>query len=299
MKFKKAMALLLTVSMIGSVAGCAKAKSVSQEDFINACEQMGASEVDPDDNDVDDSDLEDGVYMICDSDFIEENMSSDSLSSYSSMTGSDIPSVDSIIDPEDIEEAVIFARAVQNIEDIEDPDDIEDLDINGIIGMHFTLTSDDLAEGIMENLADSLDEFNIDVEDLSSNEYYEGKNEGYIKIHIEAEDLVAAFMDSEVYGYIESFAGSEIDLEETLGALTGCVGVAFYIKGENAVVILGAEVNSDESFIDDFCSELSVGNPCDLPSNVTVAESLCDYIDDSFGPMISMFASYASADSGF
>ena len=53
MKLKRVVALMLAASMLAAVAGCSKVKKITHDDFVNACDKMGAEEVDYDDsNDV-------------------------------------------------------------------------------------------------------------------------------------------------------------------------------------------------------------------------------------------------------
>lgn len=295
MKMKKFMASVLAVSMMAAFAGCAKVKSITADDFKNACEELGAVEVDPEDADTDEDDLEDGLYTVMDSDYIEENLSNNEVTSDLSMYGISTPDIDEIIDPEDIEEMVVYARLEENTDDISDPEDIADLSINCVIAAQVTLNNSDSAADIMEGLADGLDEFGIDVEDLSSNEYYTGKNEGFLKINVSVEDLVAAFIESDIYDILSSFS-DDFDVEEMTEDMTGSASLAFYVKGENVVIVINCNVNEDASFCNDFCSELGVDDPSKLPSNTMVAESICDYIDDTFGSMISGFAAMASYD---
>lgn len=297
MKLKRVVALMLAASMLAAVAGCSKVKKVTGADFVAACEKMGAEEVDYEDmNEVEESDLEDGVYSVLDSDDIadlyedyESSSSSSSMSTYSISA----PDVESIVDADDLEEMTVFAKMDQNFDDISDPDDIENLDVNGVVGIQMTLTDSDMVEDFMDGIADSLDEYGIDVEALSSDEYYVGKNEAYLRISVSAEDLVAAFLDSETYGYLEMM---DLDIEDALGSLTGDLAVATYINGENVVVLIGMGINNTTEYLDEFCGDLGLSSPSKLPSNPEIAESICDTIDDTLGSMLSSFAALASYD---
>lgn len=296
MKLKKVVALMLAASMLAAVAGCSKVKAVTGADFVAACEKMGAEEVDYEDmEDVEDSDLEDGIYCVLDSDAIAEvyeDYENSSSSSSMSMYGVSAPDIDSVVEADDIEEATIFAKMDQNIDDIESEDDIADLDVNVVIGIQMTLTASDMAEDIMEGMADNLDELGIDVEDLSSDEYYVGKNEGYLKVNVTADDLIAAFTESETYGYLEDM---DTGIEDIIDGLTGDICIATYINGENVVVVIGVGVNNTTEYLDEFCGYLGIPTPSDLPSNTAVAEAVCEKIDDTIGTLLASFASmYAS-----
>ena len=294
MKLKRVVALMLAASMLAAVAGCSKVKKVTGADFVAACEKIGAEEVDYEDmNEVEESDLEDGVYSVLDSDDIEdlyEDYESSSSSSSMSMYSISAPDVESIVDADDLEEMTVFAKMDQNFDDISDPEDIENLDVNGVVGIQMTLTDSDMVEDFMGGIADSLDEYGIDVEDLSSDEYYVGKNEAYLRISVSAEDLVAAFLDSETYGYLEMM---DVDIEDALESLTGDLAVATYINGENVVVLIGMGINNTTEYLDEFCGDLGLSSPSKLPSNPEIAESICDTLDDTLGSMLSSFAALA------
>lgn len=296
MKLKRVVALMLAASMLAAVAGCSKVKKVTGADFVAACEKIGAGEVDYEGmNEVEESDLEDGVYCVLDSDDIEdlyEDYESSSSSSSMGMSVS-VPDVESIVDADDLEEMTVFAKMDQNMDDISDPDDIENLDVNGVVGIQMTLTDSDMVEDFMDGIADSLDEYGIDVEDLSSDEYYVGKNEAYLRISVSAEDLVAAFLESDTYGYLEMM---DLDIEDALGSLTGDLAVATYINGENVVVLIGMGINNTTEYLDEFCGDLGLSSPSKLPSNPEIAESICDTIDDTLGSMLSSFAALAAYD---
>ena len=294
MKVKKVIALILAASMVAAAAGCAKVKKITSADFVAACDKMGAEEFDYDDmNEVEESDLEDGIYCVLDSDDIEDLYSdyeSSTSSSGMSMYGISAPDVDSIIEADDIDNATIFAKMDQNVDDINDPEDLADLDVNAVIGIQMTLTDTNMAADILEGMADNLDEYDIDVEDLGSDEYYVGKNEGYLKVHVSVEDFLAAFAESETYGYIEDM---DVDLDAAFD-LTGDICVATYINGENLVIVIGASVNNTVEYLDEFCGYLGIPSPSKLDSNTMVAQALCDTIDNTIGSMLAAFSSYAT-----
>lgn len=297
MKCKKIVSAVLALSMAAAFAGCSKVKSISGEDFVNACDKIGAEEVDPDSaNDYDDSDYEDGMYMVLDSDYIEEHLSSDSLSGGLGMYGSMLPDVDSVIEAENIEEMTVYVKMNQNVEDISDEDDIEDLVIDAVVAVQITLNDAEMVQDVMDGLADSLDDnLDINVEDLGSDEYYSGKNEGYLKVNVDVQDVVNAFYESDLYDILSSMSSDTADIEDALGALTGNVSTAFYISGENVVIVIGGNINSDNANISEFCSELGVQNPSDLSSNPAVAQAIIDYVDDTFGSMLSGLAAMSSS----
>lgn len=290
MKAKKIMAVLLAVSVIGSVAGCAKVKKITADDFIAACEKLGAEEKDYDDaTAADESDFEDGIYTVLDSDQVAEFYSQTENSS-AGMMGVSAPDFNSIIEADDIEQMVVLIRAEQNFDSISEADDLADLDVDAVVAIHVTLTGADMVEDIMDGLVENLDDIDIDVENLSSDEYYVGKNEGYLRCNISAEDLIAAYNDSDIAGYLEAM---DAGVGDSLEGLTGNVSVATYINGENMVVLVGAAVNNTTVSLDDFCGYIGLQSPSKLDSNAEVAQSIMDYIDDTVGALIGAFASYA------
>ena len=151
----------------------------------------------------------------------------------------------------------------------------------------------DFADGLDSvDMVDEMDDLDIEVDDLSSDEYYTGKNEGYLKFDIDAEDLIAAFLESETCGYLEMM-GSQV--EEYADGLEGCVCVAVYISGENMVIVMGAGVNNAPDYLDEFCGDLGIASPSKLESNAMIAQAICDYVDDTLGSMLSSFAALATS----
>ena len=288
MKMRKIMALALALSMAASLAGCAKVKAVDEDSFVKACEKLGAEEVDPDDLDDDVvDDLEDGIYVMLDSDDFED--AADSAGSYTSYLDTDI---NIPVDPDDIESAVVFIRGTgfDDVEDIDDVDDLEDLALDMVVAMQITFEDDDLADDIFDGFEDMLDDmFDMDPSDLSSREYYRGKNEGYIKVNVSVEDLVEAFYDSDVYSLISLLYEDSDDLEEVLDTLSGNISVATYIKGENCLIVIGGSLGSPASEVDAFCSKIGVASPSKIPVNQDIPGAFMDAVDDSFGSLSSAF----------
>lgn len=289
MKMKKIVSAVLALSMAASIAGCSKVKKITIDDFVDACEAMGAEEVDYDEfEDLDDDAIEDGVYTIMDSDDIADAYEQYENNNTADMYNIDVP--EPIIDAEDIEQAAVYVQMTQNTDDISGIEDIDDLDVDMILAAQMTLTDANMAEDYINGIADCLDEYTgIDVEDLSADEYYLGKNEGYLKVHVTVEDVVAAFYDSNIYGILQSFGSEMGDLEEVLDALSGDIAVATYVNGENVVLVMGVSIGHEPQLLDDFCSELTIDNPVTVDANPDVASGIMDYVDDTFGSMLSGF----------
>ncbi|MCR5592526.1 MAG: hypothetical protein K6F79_02085 [Saccharofermentans sp.] len=293
MKLKKFMSLALAAAMVASVAGCAKVKSISSDDFISACDKQDAQEVDYDDaNDADPDDLEDGLYTVLDSDQIEEIMDDPYTSMSISQMGVEIP-----YDSDDIESMVIYAKmnGVDDIDSVSDPEDLGDIETNGVVGVQITMTEADMVPELFDAIADAFDDgLDYEVDSFSGNEYYTGKNEGYLRVNISVEDLVAAFRDSDIYGYLGDMSGDDMDdLEDVLDNLTGNLCVAVYAKGENIVIVVGFSIGSDVTLLDSFCSDLGVQSPSKVPANADLPVAIMDAVDDSLGSLMSMYSTYA------
>ena len=77
--------------------------------------------------------------------------------------------------------------------------------------------------------------------------------------------------------------------------MTGDIAVATYINGEDMVIVFGAAVNNTVEYLDEFCGYLKIDPPSKLDSNTTIAQAICDYIDDTIGQMLSGFAAMAQS----
>ncbi|MBP5180334.1 MAG: hypothetical protein J6127_03490 [Clostridiales bacterium] len=288
MKLKRVMALALATAMVASVAGCAKVKSISNDDFNSACDKQGAEEVDYDEVGDDEDLLEDGYYTVVDADQIEEIMSDPYASMY--MSQIDVP-----LDYDDIEIMSLFVKAegFDDLSDIEDPEDLADAQCNVVIGMQITLTEEDMVSDLFDGIADALDDnLDYDVADFSNSEYYTGKNEGFIKINVSAQDLVAAFRESDIYGYLSDMGEDMDDLEDVLDNLNGSICIAIYAKDNNVVIVAGFCLGEELSLLDSFCSDLGVQSPSKVPSNAEFSQAIIDAVDDSLGSLMALSAAY-------
>ena len=217
MKLKRVVALMLAASMLAAVAGCSKVKKVTGADFVAACEKIGAEEVDYEDmNEVEESDLEDGVYSVLDS------------------------------------------------------DDIED------------------------GLDDLLRKINVDIDDLSQDEYKLNKNSLYLRLHVSVEDFIEVLMESDFYDALLETSPDDDEaeeLEEALQNITGDISLAVYVSDGNILFIIGASLNCEPSFINEFCREAGVDDPTDIPSSEAVTEALIDTLDD-YAALLTARSSY-------
>lgn len=286
MKIKKAAALLLSTVLLLSLTGCNKLQSVSGDQFEEACEGFGAEEVYLDEmRNVEIDDLESGIYCIVDDMDAEANEAFLALKIYS---------LDLNLNADDIDSAAFMLQLDQNIDEISALEDLGDIELGGVAAFHLTLVSDDYADEIADGIEDLLDKVDVDIEDLSSSEYYSNKNGGYLKLHIDVSELILAFFDSDMYGLLRTEADSESfhQFTEQIEDMTGDISLAVYYEGENVLIVFGGSVNSDDGTFSDLCNELNVDDPSEVPSNETVIGSLMESLDDYASIITSSYGNY-------
>ena len=276
MKMKKLVASVLALSVMAGVAGCSKVKSITGEEAVNVLEELGYEELNEDEmediDDPDDSLITDGCYMVMDRDYIEDKVSE--IEPYIRMTGLDIG-----IDIDNVEEMTMFVRCegIDELEDVEEPGDLDDVELNLFGGAQITL--DEYDQGVLDDIEDGLDDLlrkiNVDIDDLSQDEYKLNK--------ASVEDFVEALMESEFYEALMDSATDDDEaeeFEEALQNLTGDISVAVYVSDGNILFIIGASLNCEPTLIDEFCSEAGVDDPTNMPSSEAVTEALIDTLDD-------------------
>lgn len=284
MKMKKAVASVLALSLMAGVAGCSKVKSITGEEAVNALEELGYEEVDQDEmedvTDPDDDYFRDGIYVVLDHDTIEDKYTD--IMPYIRMTGLDIG-----IDIDNVEEATIFVRfeGVDELEDMEEPSDLENVELNMFGGAQITL--DEYDQDVLDDIADGLDDLlrkiNVDIDDLSDDEYKLSKNSLFLKVHVSVQDFAAALLESDFYDALIETAPNDDEVEqldEALQNITGDISVAVYVSDGNILFVLGGSVNGEPTFLSDFCSEARVADPTDMPSSEAVTEAIIDTLDD-------------------
>ena len=289
---KKVLASLLVLSMIGSLTGCSKLKNVTSDDFIDACENTGADEMDDVDElrDLETEDFADGVYLVLDGDDIEELP-------YEVLMMLKMYDFDLGIDTDDMEEVALYMYLDQNIDDIDyddDPEAILDLQCDIAFAAHITLSDPDLCLDAVDGIEDLLRNIDVDVDDLTSEEYYTSRKGGVLRLHVALEDLIAAFLDSDSYDVIEDM--SDIDnMDEILEQMTGDVSLSIYIENENIVIIAGLSVNETNDSLISLCDELGLDDPNEMESSQTVIDALIEKVDDYSSAMAPMLTGYIEA----
>lgn len=292
MKRIKAMAVVLTVAMLAVVfAGCANTTTITSDKFAKVCEKLKLEEFDFDDDSPDLDDLEDGIYAVADEDMVEEKQKDleDMLKSFK---------LDGVIDTDDVESFAFAAKAtgLDDIKDaMKDPEDIADLEVDGAVAFVMTLSNDGYAEDVMDAIEELLDDADIDVKDLSKQEYMASKKEGYFRCHIDIAKLAKIILDNDDIMDLLEEAGdkADIDFEELLGALTGDVAFTVEINGKNIFFLAGGSLNTKPTILNSFASSFGVAmNPVKVPMNTKLIE---EKLDDSLDTYLSKLKNASSS----
>lgn len=292
MKRIKAMAVVLTVAMLAVVfAGCANTTTITSDKFAKVCEKLKLEEFDFDDDSPDLDDLEDGIYAVADEDMVEEKQKDleGMLKSFK---------LDGVIDTDDVESFAFAAKAtgLDDIKDaMKDPEDIADLEVDGAVAFVMTLSNDGYAEDVMDAIEELLDDADIDVKDLSKQEYMASKKEGYFRCHIDIAKLAKIILDNDDIMDLLEEAGdkADIDFEELLGALTGDVAFTVEINGKNIFFLAGGSLNTKPTILNSFASSFGVAmNPVKVPMNTKLIE---EKLDDSLDTYLSKLKNASSS----
>ena len=289
MKMKKLVAAALALSFMAGVAGCSKVKSVTEEDVTGACEDMDFDEIDDDITESFNEDmLDDGFYFVMDRDYIEDKVAE--VGPYLRISGADFG-----VDFDSIDGAVMFGRweGFDDVEGMEDPEDLEDVEFQVIAGVQITL--DEYDQDVLYDIADGLDDMlrkiNVHIDDLSSSEYKVNKDSLFLKIHVDAVDLINSFMESDFYDALLDSAPDDDEAQEFMDALqslTGGASLAVYVADGNILIVAGASLNCESSYLSDFCDSVGVDDPSSLPNSEVVVEGIIETLDD----YTSLFSSY-------
>ena len=292
MKRIKAMAVVLTVAMLAVVfAGCANTTTISTDKFQKACEKLKLEEFDFEDDSPELDDVEDGFFAVADEDMVEEKEKDleDMLKSFK---------LDGIIDTDDVESFAFAAKAtgLDDIKDaMKDPEDIADLEVDGAVAFVMTLSNDGYAEDVMDAIEELLDDADIDVKDLSKQEYMASKKQGYFRCHIDIAKLAKIILENDDIMDLLEEAGdkADIDFEELLGALTGDVAFTVEINGKNIFFLAGGSLNTKPTILNSFASSFGVAmNPVKVPMNTKLIE---EKLDDSLDTYLSKLKNASSS----
>ena len=289
-------ACVLAASLLAGVfAGCSKTTKISTEKFAKACEKLKLEEYDIDDDDSpDEDDFEDGLYVIADQDYIEDN--EDSMADMLDDMG-----LGGIIDVDDVKSMGIAMKLVglSDIDNIEDPEDIEDATFDGALALVMELDNNYVGD-VMDYVDDMLDQYDINTEDLSNKEYYVSKNDGFIRFHVDVSKLTKILLENEDLLDLVSAAYDEDDFEDLLKNLTGDAAVTVEVNGSNIFILVGGSLNTKPTVLNSFSSAFGVAsNPLKLPMNNKFVEGLVQDTIDNYGDLASSSGGYDYDDYDF
>lgn len=294
MKRIKIISCIVTAAMVlGLAAGCSKTKKVTTESVEKACEALDYEEYDVDDledGQLEPGDIDDGIYVVIDGDDIED-LADENEASVSSI------GLDEVLEADDVESAALFIKGdgledfADDVDGLQDIENLADAEFELIIGMQATLKDDDKVEDIMDYLEDMLDEYDLDVDDLTAQEYYRSKTEGYLKFNIDIQDLWTIAQDNDDLMDLLEEADMEDQIEDLFDSVSGNICVSYQISGNNLIVVIGAAFNSKGDSLNDMCSKLGIDNPSKLKTNEVFAEGIID----SLMTNVAKYMSYAYA----
>ena len=294
MKRIKIISCIVTAAMVlGLAAGCSKTKKVTTESVEKACEALDYEEYDVDDledGQLEPGDIDDGIYIVIDEDDIED-LADENEASVSSI------GLDEVIEADDVESAALFIKGdgledfADDVDGLQDIENLGDAEFELIIGMQATLKDDDKVEDIMDYLEDMLDEYDLDVDDLTAQEYYRSKTEGYLKFNIDIQDLWEIAQENDDLMDLLEEADMEDQFEDLFDSISGNICVSYQISGNNLIVVIGVAFNSKGDSLNDMCSKLGIDNPSKLKTNEAFAEGIIDSLMSN----VAKYMSYAYA----
>lgn len=294
MKRIKIISCIVTAAMVlGLAAGCSKTKKVTTESVEKACEALDYEEYDVDDledGQLEPGDIDDGIYVVIDEDDIED-LADENEASVSSI------GLDEVLEADDVESAALFIKGdgledfADDVDGLQDIENLADAEFELIIGMQATLKDDDKVEDIMDYLEDMLDEYDLDVDDLTAQEYYRSKTEGYLKFNIDIQELWAIAQENDDLMDLLEEADMEDQIEDLFDSVSGNICVSYQISGNNLIVVVGAAFNSKGDSLNDMCSKLGIDNPSKLKTNEVFAEGIIDSLVSN----VAKYMSYAYA----
>ena len=294
MKRIKIISCIVTAAMVlGLAAGCSKTKKVTTESVEKACEALDYEEYDVgdlEDGQLEPGDIDDGIYVVIDGDDIED-LADENEASVSSI------GLDEVLEADDIESAALFIKGdgledfQDDVDGLQDIENLGDAEFDLIIGMQATLKDDDKVEDIMDYLEDMLDEYDLDVDDLTAQEYYRSKTEGYLKFNIDIQELWAIAQENDDLMDLLEEADMEDQIEDLFDSVSGNICVSYQISGNNLIVVVGAAFNSKGDSLNDMCSKLGIDNPSKLKTNEVFAEGIIDSLVSN----VAKYMSYAYA----
>lgn len=289
MKKIKVLACVLTAAMVaGLFAGCSKTTTITTEKFAKACEKLKLEEFDLEDSASPDyDDLEDGLYAVADEDYVEDNP--EEIESLLNDLG-----IGEVIDSDDVTSFAFAAKCsgAEDFSELSDPEDLPDQVVDGAFALQITL-ADDYVGDAMEFVEDMLDQYDIDVKDLSNKEYYAGKKDGYLRFHVDVAAVSKILLENEDLMDMMDTIYDADDFEEIVSQLKGDLAVSLEINGNNIFIIAGVGFNTKASNLNAFSKAFGAAtNPVSVPANKNVVQQLIEDAVDNYGGLLSGAGSY-------
>lgn len=293
MKKIKVLACVLTAAMVaGLFAGCSKTTTITTEKFAKACEKLKLEEFDLEDSASPDyDDLEDGLYAVADEDYVEDNP--EEIESFLNDLG-----IGEVIDADDVTSLAFAAKCsgAEDFSELSDPEDLPDQVVDGAFALQITL-ADDYVGDTMDFVEDMLDQYDIDVKDLSNKEYYAGKKDGYFRFHVDVAAVSKILLENEDLMDMMDTIYDADDFEEIVSQLKGDLAVSFEINGNNIFIIAGVGFNTKASNLNAFSKAFgAAANPVSVPANKNVVQELIEDAVDNYGGLLSGAGSYDDDD---
>lgn len=289
MKKIKVLACVLTAAMVaGLFAGCSKTTTITTEKFAKACEKLKLEEFDLEDSASPDyDDLEDGLYAVADEDYVEDNP--EEIESLLNDLG-----IGEVIDSDDVTSFAFAAKCsgAEDLSELSDPEDLPDQVVDGAFALQLSL-ADDYVGDAMDFIDDMLDQYDIDVKDLSNKEYYAGKKDGYFRFHVDVAAVSKILLENEdIMDMMDTIYDAD-DFEEIVSQLKGDLAVSLEINGNNIFIIAGVGFNTKASNLNAFSKAFGAAtNPVSVPANKNVVQQLIEDAVDNYGGLLSGAGSY-------
>ena len=293
MKKIKVLACVLTAAMVaGLFAGCSKTTTITTEKFAKACEKLKLEEFDLEDSASPDyDDLEDGLYAVADEDYVEDNP--EEIESFLNDLG-----IGGVIDADDVTSLAFAAKCsgAEDLSELSDPEDLPDQVVDGAFALQISL-ADDYVGDAMDFIDDMLDQYDIDVKDLSNKEYYAGKKDGYLRFHVDVAAVSKILLENEdIMDMMDTIYDAD-DFEEIVSQLKGDMAVSLEINGNNIFIIAGVGFNTKASNLNAFSKAFGAAtNPVSVPANKNVVQQLIEDAVDNYGGLLSGAGSYDDDD---
>ena len=203
-----------------------------------------------------------------------------------------------VIDADDVTSLAFAAKCsgAEDFSELSDPEDLPDQVVDGAFALQITL-ADDYVGDAMEFVEDMLDQYDIDVKDLSNKEYYAGKKDGYLRFHVDVAAVSKILLENEDLMDMMDTIYDADDFEEIVSQLKGDLAVSFEINGNNIFVIAGVGFNTKASNLNAFSKAFgAAANPVSVPANKNVVQQLIEDAVDNYGGLLSGAGSYDDDD---